>query len=141
MKIIQEMDFSEFEPWSGAKDTYNRICECDKENEMENYIEEIFPDGCTDTELNDLLWYDSDNIYEYLGITEGRELSKQGQEYKVLSGNDVFSKDDIVVSLEEGDENPFCVLKEIYEQVESCHYFDYTEYNYTSISMEDLEEI
>jgi len=28
----------------------------------------MFPDGCTDTTLNDWLWFDRDSIYEYLGI-------------------------------------------------------------------------
>jgi len=86
MKITSEMSFSDFKPWAGAKDTFNRICECNKESEMESYIEELFPDGCTDSELNDLLWFEPESIYDYLGISEDDEeeeiFSIEGQDIK-----------------------------------------------------------
>lgn len=41
-----------------------------KEEEFNQLIEELYPDGLTDTELNDLLWFDDKWIYETLGIEE-----------------------------------------------------------------------
>lgn len=60
----------DFEPWSGGEITYNRIMEEDKEDDFMLLAEEIFPDGCSETEFNDFLWFDRDYIYESLGIEE-----------------------------------------------------------------------
>ena len=68
MKIISETSIYNFESWSGAKDTQKAIIENNKETEFENLIDELYPDGLTDTELNDLLWFESDWIFELLGI-------------------------------------------------------------------------
>ena len=70
MKIIKEISFSQFEPWSGAVDTYNLIVEAGKEDELEAILEDLYPDGLSDTELNDLLWFESEWLLESLGIAE-----------------------------------------------------------------------
>ena len=70
MKIITETSLFNFDAWSGAIDTQKRIINEGKEAEFEQLIEELYPDGLTDTELNDLLWFDDKWIYEALGITE-----------------------------------------------------------------------
>lgn len=66
--IIDNASISNFESWSGAKDTQQTIINNNKENEFDNLIEELYPDGLTDTQLNDLLWHDSDWCLEQLGI-------------------------------------------------------------------------
>ena len=53
--------------WAGAINTLNTIVENDKEDELMDFLEEIF-DEVTDVQLNDFLWFDSDYIFEYLGI-------------------------------------------------------------------------
>lgn len=70
MKITKEISFSQFEPWSGAVDTYNLIVEAGKEDELEAILEDLYPDGLSDTELNDLLWFESEWLLESLGIAE-----------------------------------------------------------------------
>jgi len=71
MKIINETQTLEnFDAWSGAKDTKKTILEAGKSEEFDQLIEELYPDGLTDTALNDLLWFDSEWIYENLGISE-----------------------------------------------------------------------
>ena len=72
MKIINETNLFDFEAWSGAIDTKERIIKEGKEEEFEQLIEEFYPDGLTDTELNDLLWFDDKWIYETLGIKEDK---------------------------------------------------------------------
>ena len=73
MKIISETSISKFNSWSGAKNTQDRIVEEGKENEFDAMIEELYPDGLTDTELNDMLWFEEEWIYETLGITDDEE--------------------------------------------------------------------
>ena len=43
-----------------------------EENSLENILEELYPDGMTETELNDLLWFDSESVYEWLGAKIAR---------------------------------------------------------------------
>lgn len=68
MKIIKEMGLENFEAWSGAIDTKNIIIEANKCDEFEHLIEELYPEGLTETELNDLLWFESDWLFESLDI-------------------------------------------------------------------------
>ena len=70
MKITSEMSLKNFKAWSGAKDTLNKLIELDKCDELEFILDDLYPDGLTDTQLNDLLWFDDEWIYETLGIEE-----------------------------------------------------------------------
>lgn len=53
--------------WAGAKDTLNVIIENNKEQELMDYLDEIF-DEVDATQLNDYLWFDSYYILYDLGI-------------------------------------------------------------------------
>ena len=70
MKIITETSLFNFDAWSGAVDTKERIINEGKEAEFEQLIDELYPDGLSNTELNDLLRFDDKWIYETLGIEE-----------------------------------------------------------------------
>lgn len=72
MKVFDEMDFNDIRrtAWSGAIDTAERLVREDKEDEFCSLIEELYPDGIGRTELNDIMWFDSDWIFETLGIAE-----------------------------------------------------------------------
>ena len=69
MKIISETNLLNFEAWSGAVYTKNTIIEHGKVDQFEQLIEDIYPDGLTDTQLNDILWFEADWIYESLEIS------------------------------------------------------------------------
>ena len=73
MKVYEEISLQDFEFWSGAKDTAEKIEEADKWDELENLISELYPDGVDETTLNDLLWVDSENILTWLGINDNEE--------------------------------------------------------------------
>ena len=73
MIIKTEKNLRNFEAWSGAIETKNLILDAGLEEEFEGLIEELYPNGLTDTELNDILWFDSDWILENLGIKEEEE--------------------------------------------------------------------
>ena len=66
MKLI--MDFSDYQPWAGARDTYALIDCYNKLEELDELITECYPDGLTETELNDILWFDSEWVLDSLGI-------------------------------------------------------------------------
>ena len=78
MKLFREETIADFKAWSGAVDTQNRIIEENKENEFDQLIEELYPDGLDETQLNDILWFEEDWIFESLGITD--ELEEEDEE-------------------------------------------------------------
>lgn len=66
LKVI--IDFSDYKPWSGAVGTYELIKDADKLDELEAYFEELYPDGITATQINDILWFDGEEVLKYLGL-------------------------------------------------------------------------
>ena len=61
--------------WSGALDTLADIEKADKEQELMNFLEEIFADRTpTETEVNDLLWFEREYIYENVGLNSNGEI-------------------------------------------------------------------
>ena len=80
MKIVSEIGLEEFNAWSGAVTTKERIIEEGKEREFENLIEECYPEGLTDTELNDLLWFEDEWILDSLGIVDEEEEEEEEEE-------------------------------------------------------------
>ena len=80
MKIVSEIGLEEFNAWSDAVTTKERIIEEGKEREFENLIEECYPEGLTDTELNDLLWFEDEWILDSLGIVDKEEEEEEEEE-------------------------------------------------------------
>lgn len=68
--ILEDLSIADFEAWSGAKSTKQTIIDNDKERDFDSLIEDLYPEGLTDTQLNDLLWHDSDWVLDQLGIEE-----------------------------------------------------------------------
>lgn len=62
-----------FEAWSGAKDTKETILNANKGKDFDSLIEDCYPDGLSETQLNDILWFDSEWVFEMLGISEEEE--------------------------------------------------------------------
>ena len=73
MKITYELDLNRFEAWSGAIYNLNRIKKAEKTEEFEMILEDIYPDGLGETELNDILWFETDWINEMLRLKEEEE--------------------------------------------------------------------
>ena len=57
-----------FEAWSGAKDTKQTILDNNKAEEFNNLIEDLYPDGLSETTLNDILWFEEEFLFNSLGI-------------------------------------------------------------------------
>ena len=83
MKIFTEHDLSNFEPWSGAIDTWERIEKEGKMDDLEYLLEDVFSDSkCGETELNDFLWFDWEYIFEALAIRSEYEILEEIKELK-----------------------------------------------------------
>ena len=80
MTITYDLDLNSFNAWSGAVDTLDRIQREGKCEELENILEDLYPDGMTETQLNDLLWFDSEQVYEWLGIRSEEQIRKEIKE-------------------------------------------------------------
>lgn len=68
-----------FDAWSGAVDTKERIMQEGKADEFDNLIEELYPDGLSETQLNDILWFEEDWIFEMLDISDEEEEDEEEQ--------------------------------------------------------------
>ena len=73
MKIYQEMSASDFEFWSGARDTVKELTD-DQLDEVWSMLEDMYPDGATDTEINDFFWFEVETISEWLGFDSFEKL-------------------------------------------------------------------
>jgi hypothetical protein len=73
MKVYREITLLKFEAWSGAKETQLAIVKEGLSEAFDSLIEDQYPDGIDETALNDLLWFDSEWVYESLGMKEQTE--------------------------------------------------------------------
>lgn len=65
MKITSELNLTNFEFWSGAKNnsfTYSEL------KEIENSLEELYPDGMAETTINDLFWFEEEFLCDCIGL-------------------------------------------------------------------------
>lgn len=79
MKIYEEKSLSDFEFWSGAKDTVKYLTD-DELDTIENILEDMYPDGMEDTQINDIFWFEDDWIAEMLGYEDFEELMHREEE-------------------------------------------------------------
>ena len=80
MKIYTEESLANFKFWSGAETTAQRIWEeqgSEGFDQLEAILEDLYPDGIDETDLNDLLWFDADTVYEWLGIDDEEEEDEE----------------------------------------------------------------
>lgn len=74
MKVWKEIDsINEFEPWSGAVDTVNHLTS-DQIDQLDSMLDDLFPEGCSETEFNDWLSFEDDYIAELLGFEDWEDL-------------------------------------------------------------------
>ena len=71
MKVI--CDFIDYTPWAGAVDTYDKIAEAGKLDELESLLDEWFDGEATITQINDAVWFDNERVFDALGISTDEE--------------------------------------------------------------------
>lgn len=82
MRIYSELDLNTFEVWSGAVDTLDRIRREGKCEELESVLEEHYPEEIDETALNDLLWFDSEMVYEWVDLRTRSQIESEIAETK-----------------------------------------------------------
>lgn len=75
MTYSKEFNVDTFPWWSGAKDTIAEVKKAKKMDELQQLIEETFATRVpnrvpTETEVNDLVWFDRSWILTHLGIPD-----------------------------------------------------------------------
>lgn len=84
MKVYSEISLSRFEFWSGAKELAAQLTE-EQFDMVEVMLEDNYPDGISETEINDLFWFEQDTIREWADMP-CEELNKVPEEaQEVLS--------------------------------------------------------
>ena len=79
MKIYSETSLQDFEFWSGAKDTVKYLTS-EELDTIESILEDCYPDGCDETTINDIFWFEDDTIAEWLGYSNFEEIMERGIE-------------------------------------------------------------
>lgn len=73
--LYKEMSIHDFKPWSGAVNTYERLKREGKLDELDSLLPDMFgKDDVEETELNDLLWFEPDTVYELVGLPTESEI-------------------------------------------------------------------
>lgn len=67
MKTFNEISLCSFEFWSGAKSHANLLTLSELDN-LEFILEDLYPEGISETTLNDIMWFDFDWVCECLGL-------------------------------------------------------------------------
>lgn len=70
-KIIVGLD--EYKPWGGAVDTFKRLQNEDLLDELDLLMSELYPEGLDVMKFNDILWFDSEWVFETLGLESEEE--------------------------------------------------------------------
>lgn len=76
MKVAKELELQSFEFWSGAVERTKNLTTSDFEV-IENELNNLYPDGMDETELNDLFWFEFDFVAQLLGYTDEEEFNEQ----------------------------------------------------------------
>ena len=78
MRIYREIPLTEFEFWAGGKDTVEELTDSELE-QIEQILEEIYPEGMSEFEVNDLFWFERDLIAEWLGYGDFDEIMERNK--------------------------------------------------------------
>lgn len=76
MKLYTETSLQSFEFWSGAKETAKHLT-VDDFNTIESILEDCYPEGLSETTVNDIFWFEDDWIAELLGYEDWDDLLTQ----------------------------------------------------------------
>ena len=102
MKIYKDESLRGFEFWSGAETTAQRIWEeqgSEGFDQLEAILEDLYPDGIDETDLNDLLWFDADTVYEWLGIEDEEDEDEDDEDADDAEEEETEPANDYVINV------------------------------------------
>ncbi|RRD31498.1 hypothetical protein EII38_04540 [Streptococcus minor] len=56
--------------WSGGRQTLQSVKESGLGDELMALLDEMFPSGAEEVQINDFLWFERDFVYRSLGMTD-----------------------------------------------------------------------
>jgi hypothetical protein len=71
-----ENNLKNFNFWGGAIETAEALSEEDF-NMVESVLEEMYPEGLSETQLNDIFWFEDDFIAEILGYDDWESFCEE----------------------------------------------------------------
>lgn len=127
MKIISDISLKDFGFWSGARDCADKLTD-EQFDQVEAVLEDMYPNGMTDTQLNDIFWFEPDSVYEWAGcFPKFFKLTSSCGRVKCVKAED----SDDVLEIESG----FCSYEEVEESecedIEDVSDVDIDEFNDT----------
>ncbi len=75
MKIYYEDSIQNFEFWDEAKKHAELLTESELD-QFEDFVNEAYPEGIEDTELNDWMWFDFESVCAAIGLEFDAENNK-----------------------------------------------------------------
>lgn len=76
MIITSEKNLKDFDFWSGAADRVKNLTNAELDR-IENILVELYPEGMSETEINDLFWFDFETVAEWIGTTEDEVFNRE----------------------------------------------------------------
>lgn len=73
MIIKRETNLENFEFWSGARYLAEKLT-IEEFRTIEELLEELYPDGMEEMEINDFFWFEGDTIAQALGYEDEDDL-------------------------------------------------------------------
>ena len=67
MKLTTNTNIAHFKFWSGAVDNA-KLLSYTELNRLDDILEDIYTEGLSETELNDLFWFDFELVCEWLDL-------------------------------------------------------------------------
>ena len=79
MTITTEKSLRSFEFWGGALATVKYLTD-EELDTIEEILEELNPEGLSETEINDTFWFGDDEIAYWLGYNSFEEIMERGEQ-------------------------------------------------------------
>ena len=116
MEYRIESSLENFDAWSGGNDTLKVLIEKGVCDEVEEFIMQCFTDP-SDTDINDFLWFERDQIAEYLGYKNWEAFEDGEETYEDINGVELAVSDEVKWHDEAGvDENGEDIVFTIVEE-------------------------
>ena len=94
MTYTIDKSLEDFHAWAGGKDTLDVLIDKGVCDEVEEFIEQCFSHP-TDTDINDFLWFERDQIAEYLGYEDWEAFENGEETYKDINGVELAVSDEV----------------------------------------------
>lgn len=76
MRIYSETNLRDFEFWAGAKDRVKYLS-WSQLDQIESILEDCYPEGMSETQINDFFWFEEDTVAEWLGYNSFDEIMEE----------------------------------------------------------------